>query len=69
MFSCRKYDELRQKFIDGEPLNAGEATGDTISKMVREIDEAGNIGNPYSLSSIEIQHAHMEDIKRSIEEM
>jgi hypothetical protein len=52
-----KYDKLRQKLLSGEPLNADEATGDTVSRMLKEIDEMNNMENPYNLSSIEAQHS------------
>jgi hypothetical protein len=60
MHSYRKHEPLRQKLLRGEPLNAGEATGDTVSKMLKEIDEADSIANPYCLASTEVQQCISE---------
>jgi hypothetical protein len=70
-----KYDKLRQKLLSGEPLNADEATGDTVSRMLKEIDGMNNINNPYNLSCTEVQHSieklteHMGEIRRNLERM
>jgi hypothetical protein len=71
--SYRKFEQLRRKLLDGESLNAGEATGDTVAKMLKEIEETGNLANPYCLSGAEVEQRmadvrqQMIDIKTSIE--
>jgi hypothetical protein len=55
MLSHRKYEQLRRKLVSGEPLNEGEVTGDTMSKMLKEIEEVGYIANPYCLPSTKVQ--------------
>jgi hypothetical protein len=51
----RNFEELRRKLLNGEPLNAGEATGDAVAKMLREIEEGSSLGNPYCLSGVEVE--------------
>jgi hypothetical protein len=69
----RKFEQLRRKLLNGEPLNAGEATGDTVAKMLKEIEETGNLANPYCLSGAEVEQRMAEvrkgmiEIKMSIE--
>jgi hypothetical protein len=71
--SHRKFEQLCRKLLNREPLNVGEATGDSVAKMLKEIQETDNIGNPYCLSGAEVeQHtAHirqcMTGIRMSIE--
>jgi hypothetical protein len=36
-------------------LNTSEATGDTVAKMLNEIEDTGNIKNPYSMPRIEVE--------------
>jgi hypothetical protein len=45
---------LRQKLLNGEPLNTSEVTGNAVAKMLREIEEMSNIGNPYCLPSVDV---------------
>jgi hypothetical protein len=49
MNSYREFEQLRQKLINGEPLIAYEATGNTIAKMLKEIKETDSLGSPYCL--------------------
>jgi methionyl-tRNA formyltransferase len=73
--SYRRFDQLRQKLIYGEPLNAGEATGDSVAKMLKEIEETGNLENPYCMPAVEVEEhivkfrQQMADIKNNIEAM
>jgi hypothetical protein len=36
-------------------LNIGEATGDLVAKMLREIEDISNLENPYCLSAAEME--------------
>jgi hypothetical protein len=71
--SYRKFEQLRRKLLSGEPLNAGEATGDTVAKMLKEMEETGNLANPYCLSGAEVEQQmaqirqQMTHIKTSIQ--
>jgi hypothetical protein len=71
--SYRKFEQLRQKLLNGQPMNAGEATGDTVAKMLKEIEEESSMGNPYCLSGAEVEQCiedirqRMANIKMSIE--
>jgi hypothetical protein len=71
--SYHSFEQLRLKLLTGEPLNAGEATGDAVAKMLKEIKEMGNIANPYCLSGAELEQRmtdiiqSMADIRKSIE--
>jgi hypothetical protein len=47
--SYRKFEQLRQKLLNGETLNTGEATGDTVAAMLKEIEDVSNLTNPYFL--------------------
>jgi hypothetical protein len=73
MSSYRKFEQLRLKLFNGEPLNAGEPTGDTVAKMLKEIEERSSLGNPYCLPGIEVQQEmaqmrqRMADITMNIE--
>jgi hypothetical protein len=73
MSSYRKFEQLRQKLLNGEPANAGEVTGDTMAKMLKEIEEGSSMGNPYCLSGAEVEQRvedmreRMANIKMSIE--
>jgi hypothetical protein len=53
--SYRKFEQLRQKLLNGEPLNSGEATGDAVAKMLKEIEETQSIEGPYCLPSAEVE--------------
>jgi hypothetical protein len=55
MNSYRKFEQLRQKLLSGESLNAGEATGDAVAKMLKEIEETGNLEGLYCVPSAEVQ--------------
>jgi hypothetical protein len=72
MNSHRTFEQLRRKLVDGEPLNVGEATGDSVARMLREIEEIHNIENPYCVLAAEVEQKiaefrqHMADIKTSI---
>jgi hypothetical protein len=56
-------------------VTAGEATGDAVTKMLKEIKEMDGIQNSYCLPATELeQHIvqliqHMKDIKKNIETM
>jgi hypothetical protein len=63
--SYQKFEQLRRKLLSGEPLNADEATGDTVAKMLKEIKEIGNIANPYCLSGAEVEQ-RMADVRQSM---
>jgi hypothetical protein len=71
--SHRKFEQLRRKLLNGEPLNAGEATGDAVAQMLKEIEEGSNLGNPYCLSGAEVEQnmaemrQRMANIKTNIE--
>jgi hypothetical protein len=71
--SYRKFEQLRQKLVNGEPMNKGEATGDTVAQMLKEIEEESNLGNPYCLSGVEVEQCmvdmrqRMTDIRMDIE--
>jgi hypothetical protein len=56
----RKFEQLRQKLVNGESLNAGEATGDAVAMMLREIKETSSLENPYCLSSAEVEKSMAE---------
>jgi hypothetical protein len=43
----------------------GEATGDTMAKMLKEIEEGGNLANPYRLSGVEVEQ-HMAEMRQRI---
>jgi hypothetical protein len=51
----------------------GEATGDAVAKMLKEIKETSNIGNPYCVPGREVEQSiaelrqRMADMKTSIE--
>jgi hypothetical protein len=70
--SHRKFEQLRLKLLNGEPLNTGEATGDAVAKMLKEIEEGSSLGNPYSLPSAEVEQRmaemrqRMADIRMNI---
>jgi hypothetical protein len=66
--SYHMFEQLRLKLLTGEPLNAGEATGDAVAKMLKEIKEMGNIANPYCLSGAEVEQ-RMADIRQSMAEI
>jgi hypothetical protein len=36
-------------------LNTGEATGDTMAKMLKEMEETSNLENPYCLASKDVK--------------
>jgi hypothetical protein len=55
MSSYRKFEQLRRKLLSGEPMNAGEATGDAVAKMLKEIEETDSQKNPYCLSGTEVE--------------
>jgi hypothetical protein len=55
MNSYRKYEQLRRKLLSGNTLNTGEATGDPVANMLKEIEETGNIANPYCISGAEVE--------------
>jgi hypothetical protein len=55
MLNHQKYEQLRQKLVNAEPLNEGEVTGHSVSEMLKEIEEVSNIGNPYCLPSTQVQ--------------
>jgi hypothetical protein len=63
--SYRVYETLRQKLLNAESLNAGEATGDAMAKMLKEIEQPTAIGNPYCLPVPEAEK-HMAEVKQSI---
>jgi hypothetical protein len=65
--SYRKFEQLRRKRLNGELLNAGEATGDTVAKMLKEIEETGNLANPYCLSGEKVEQRMAEIRKRMTE--
>jgi hypothetical protein len=73
--SYQKFEQLRQKLINGETLNAAEATGDTIAKMLREVTQMDSLEESYCLPTTQLeQHIirltqRMKDIKASIEAM
>jgi hypothetical protein len=75
MNSHRRFEQLRQKLINRVPLSAGEATGDSVAKMLREIEEMANLKNPYCLPAAEVEQAiaelrrRIKDIKTRIETM
>jgi hypothetical protein len=54
-------------------MNAAEATGDTVAKMLKEIEETGNLTNPYCLSGEEVEQRmaevrqRMTEVKMNIE--
>jgi hypothetical protein len=54
MSSYHRFEELRLKLIDGESVNVGEITGDSVAKMLREIEDMGNFQNPYCVTTIEV---------------
>jgi hypothetical protein len=58
--SYRKFDQLRRKLLSGESLNAGEATGDAMAKMLKETEEASIIEDPYCVSSVEAENGIAE---------
>jgi hypothetical protein len=47
--SFRKFEHLRRKLLSGQLLNVGEATGDTVAKMLMEIKENKSLASPYCL--------------------
>jgi hypothetical protein len=53
--SYRKFEQLLWKLLNGESLNTGEATGDAVAKMLKEIEDADSIKNPYCLPGIEVE--------------
>jgi hypothetical protein len=63
--SYRKFEQLRRKLLNGEPLSAGEATGDTVAKMLKEIEETDNLANPYCLLGAEVEQ-QMSQIRQQI---
>jgi hypothetical protein len=65
MLSHRKYEQLRWKLVSGDSIKEGEVTGDTVSKMLKEIEEVGNISNPYCLPSIQIQQ-YMDEHRKHL---
>jgi hypothetical protein len=71
--SYRKFEQLRRKLLNGESLNAGEATGDAVAQMLKEIEEGSNLGNPYYLPGAEVEQnmaemrQRMADIIMNIE--
>jgi hypothetical protein len=36
--SYRRYEQLRQDLLSGEPMNISEITGDAIANMLKEIE-------------------------------
>jgi hypothetical protein len=71
--SYQKFEQLRRRLLNEEPLNAGEATGDIVAKMLKEMEDTGNLANPYCLSGAEVEQCmaeisqHMTQIKTNIE--
>jgi hypothetical protein len=71
--SYGKFESLRRKLISGESLKAGEAIGDAIAKMLKEIEETDSLTNPYCLSGTEVEERmtefrqSMADIRMDIE--
>jgi hypothetical protein len=55
MSSYQKFEQLRRKLLSGEPMNAGEATGDAVANMLKEIKETSSLTNPYCLSGVEVE--------------
>jgi hypothetical protein len=53
--SHRKFEQLRRKLLSGESLNAGEATGDAVAKMLKEIEETDSLRSPYCVSGVEVE--------------
>jgi hypothetical protein len=45
-----KHLGMRQKLIMGEPLQFNEATGDSINKMLAEVDNISQLISPYRLT-------------------
>jgi hypothetical protein len=58
--SFRKFDKLRRKLLSGEHLNTGEATGDEVANMLKEIEETCNLGNPYCVATTEVEQRMTE---------
>jgi hypothetical protein len=48
----QKFEQLRRKLLNGQPLDVGEATGDAVAKMMEEIKDTGKIENPYTLPGL-----------------
>jgi hypothetical protein len=71
--SYQKFEQLHRKLLSGEPLNAGEATGDAVANMLKEIKEMSSLANPYCLSGAEVEQRMVEvrqsmaDIRKNIE--
>jgi hypothetical protein len=53
--SYRRFDQLRQKITNGDELDAGEATGDSIAKMLKEIEETVDLKNPYCMPATKVE--------------
>jgi hypothetical protein len=51
MISHQKFEQLRLKLLNGEPMGAGDATDDAVTKMLKEIEDGGSLKNPHCLSS------------------
>jgi hypothetical protein len=72
MRSHRPFEQLRRNLVNGDPLNVHEATGDSVAKMLREINEAANLKNPYYLPAAQVEQLiaehrqYIADIKTSI---
>jgi hypothetical protein len=49
-----KFEQLRLKLLNGEPVNVSEVTGDAMAKMLKEIEETETLGNPYYLPEAEM---------------
>jgi hypothetical protein len=71
--SYQKFEQLRRKLLSGEPLNAGEATGDAVANMLKEMKETASLASPYCLSGAEVEQRiadirhSMVDIRKNIE--
>jgi hypothetical protein len=71
----RKFEKLRWKLANGESMNSDEATGNSVAKMVKEIEQTGNLQNLYCLEAAEVEQRivklrlQMTNIKTRIKTM
>jgi hypothetical protein len=47
--SYRKFEQLRQKLLNGGSLNPSEATGEAVANMLKAIAEGSSVENSYCL--------------------
>jgi hypothetical protein len=63
--SYQKFEQLRRKLLNGEPLNADEATGDAVANMLKEMKQMASLANPYCLSGAEGEQ-RMAEVRQSM---